>query len=478
MQLLRLCQYIRYWLSSHVTTGRAILLFAVVMGVAVRFYRLDAVSMTADEGAAWAAAAEPVRRLLQLQPQLDAGKLALYDLLLHYWIELFGDSLPSMRGLSAAIDTISILLMFAVVREVYQVFAHVRLETGELAGGFAALIFATNVTMVQSARTARMYPLMTAAELVQIFFFVRAQRRGGLLNCILAAVFLALAIAANFTAVLLLAGEGLWLGCLFVARCRRWPGTELRLVGPALSLTASIALLMPFAPAAVAVSRAAIAYGALDWIRYQPPAGWSYDVLRNDAGNKSLFRLFLALAAFGIWRHRRRAPLVPMFLAVEILGPFAAVAMLSFFGRPVMVERYVLLGLIAFLGLAAIGAAAFESNLGRIIVFLLIVWLSARALRHSSVFWVDWKKATAMASAGSSANAEISVVPGYAVNVVRYHLPPPRRPLAVAADSRCGDSQILIVSPGRPIPPSYISELKRCYPRLLGRATRVEVRAR
>jgi hypothetical protein len=478
MQLLRLCQYLRYWLSSHVTAGRAILVIAVAIGVAVRFHRLDAVSMTADEGAAWAAAAEPVRRLLQLQPRLDAGKLAVYDLLLHYCIELFGDSLRSMRGLSAAIDAISILLIFAVVREVYQVFAHMKLETGELAGGFAALMFATNVTIVQSARTARMYPLMTAAELVQIFFFIRAHRHGGLLNCILAAVFLALAIAANFTALLLLAGEGLWLCCLLVARWRRWPGIQLQLAGPALSLTASIALLLPFAPTAVAVSRAAITYGALDWIRYQPPLGWSYDVLRNDAGNKSLFRLFLALAALGICRHRRRAPLVPMFLAVEIVGPFAAVAMLSFFGRPMMVDRYVLLALIAFFGLAAIGAAAFESNLGRILVFLLIVWLSARALRHSSAFSVDWKKAVEMACAGSAANAEIGVVPGYAVNVVRYHLPPARRPLAVAVDSRCGESQILIVSPGRPIPPSYMSELKRCYPRLLGRATRVEVRAR
>jgi hypothetical protein len=248
--------------------------------------------------------------------------------------------------------------------------------------------------------------------------------------------------------------------------------------GPALSLTAGIALLLPFAPAAVAVSRAAMTSGALDWIRYQPPVGWSYDVLRNDAGNKSLFRLLLALAAFGLWRHRSRAPLAPMFLAAATVGPFVAVAMLSLFGRPMMVDRYVLLALVAFLGLAATGAAAFESTLGRIVVFLLIVWLSARALRHSSAFWVDWKKAVALACAESPANAEISVVPAYAVNVVRYHLPPERRLLAVGVDSHCGDSQILIVSPGRPIPPAYMSELNACYPRLLGRATRVEVRSR
>ncbi|MBV8361391.1 MAG: hypothetical protein JO189_26155 [Deltaproteobacteria bacterium] len=465
-------------MSSHVTAGRSLLAVAVLAGIALRFYRPDAASMTADEGAAWAAAAEPVRRLLQLQPQLDAGKLAIYDLLLHYWIEMFGDSLRSMRGLSSAIDIVSILLMFVVVRELYRVFADGELQTGELAGGFAALMFATNVAVVQSARTARMYPLMTAAELAQLFFFVRAQRHGGLLNCISAAVFLALAIAANFTAVFLLVGESLWIAYLFVARWKRWPGERLRAAGPALSLTAGIALLLPFAPAAVAVSRAAIADGALDWIRYQPPLAWSYDLLRGDTGNRSLFRLFLALAAFGLWRHWSWAPLIPMFMAVAAAGPFVAVAMLSLFGRPMMVDRYVLLALIAFLGLAATGAATFESIPGRLLVFVVIVWLSVRALGHSSGFWIDWKRAVAIACAESPANAGISVVPSYAVNVVRYHLPPERRLLAVGVDSRCGDSRILIVSPGRPIGPAQIAELKACYPRLLGQATRVEVRSR
>lgn len=447
-------------------------------GMALRFHQLDAISMSADEGAAWAAAAEPVRRLLQLQPQLDAGKLAVYDLLLHYWIEIFGDSLSSMRALSAAIDTTSILLIFAVVRELYRDFAPAELRTGELAGGFAALIFATNVAVVQSARTARMYPLMTAAELAQIFFFIRTQRQGGVLNFILTAVFLALAIAANFTALFLLAGEGLWVGYLLVARWRRWPGVGLRLAGPVSSLAAGIALLVPFAPAAVAGSQTAIADGALNWIRYRPPLDWSYDVLRNDVGNKSLFRLLLGLAAFGLWRHRSRAPLPPMFMAAVTVGPFAAVAVLSLLGRRMMVDRYVLLALVAFLGLAAAGAAAFESAGARILILLLVVLLSARALRHSSAFWVDWKKAAAIACAESPANAAIGVVPGYAVNAVRYHLPPERRPFAVGLGAQCGDSQVVIVNPGRPVLPAYMSVLKACYPRILGRATRVEVRAR
>jgi len=454
------------------------LAIAIAFGMALRFDRLDAVSMTADEGAAWAAAAQPVSRLLQLQPHFDSGKLALYDLLLHYWIRIFGDSLRSMRGLSAAFGTISIVLMFVVLGELYGAFAEGYSNTWNVAGGFGALLFATNLAIVQSERTARMYPLVTAAELAQIFFFVRAQHCRGVLNCILAAVFLALAIAANFTAMFLLVGEGVWIGYLLLARWRHWPGVQLQIAAPALSLALGVGLLLPFAPAALAASQAAIRGGALDWIRYQPPLGWFYHVLRDDTGNKSLFRLFLAFGAIGIWRHWSKAPLVQMFLVAAIVGPFAAVATLSLLRRPMMVDRYVSLALIAFLGLAATGAAALRSKTVRVLAFLLIVWLSARALKHSSGFWVDWKKAAAIACAMSSADARIGVVPQYAVNVVRYHLPAERRPLAFGLDSRCGNSQILILSPGHLIPSAYISELNACYPRLLGQATRVEVRAR
>jgi hypothetical protein len=471
-------QFARDWFRHHFTAGQALLAIALACGAVIRFRRLATASITADEGVAWATAVQPVSHLLKLQPQVDSGKLALYDLLLHYWMVVFGDSLRSMRGLSAAIDTISILLMFAVIRELYQAFAREDLKNAALAGGFAALMFAFNVAITQSARTARMYPLMGASELAQVWFFVRAQKGEGLLNCILAAVFLAIAIAANFTGVFLLVGECTWIGYLLLARWRRWHGAELRVGAAAFAVAAGIGLLLPFVPAASAASRAAIRGGALDWIKYQPPLAWIDHVLREGVGNKSLYRLYIALAGFGIWRLRSKAPLVPIFLALTIAGPFAAVVTLSMLGRPMTVDRYVNLSVIMFLGLAAAGAAAFESNVGRTVVLLFVVWLSMRALRHSSEFWVDWKMAAGIACARSAGDATISVVPAYAVNAVRYHLPSQRRPSAFGLTSQCGDSQVLIVNPGRLISPTYLRQLNGCYPHLLGRATRVEVRTR
>ncbi len=466
------------WLNLQVNAGRVLLGIAILSGMALRFNRLDAMSMTADEGAAWAAAAEPVKRLLALQPQLDSGKLALYDLLLHYWIAMFGDSLRAIRSLSAAIGAISILLIFWMVRELAQGGTAADSQS-ELVGGIAALLFATNVALVDSARTGRMYPLMTAAELVQIFFFVRAQRQGRAVSYILAALFLSLAIAANFTAAFLVVAESLWVGYLLIARCDDGPGRRCRIAASALSLVGGGLLLLPFAPGALAASRTALREGALDWIRYRPPLSWFCRALLSSVGNRWLFRLFLALAAFGVWRHRTgRAP-NQVFMGAMMIGPLAAIAILGLLGRPMMVDRYVILAQLGFLVLAALGVAAFRSNIGTALIVLLIVWLSARALRHFSVYWVDWRGAVAIACATTSFSHErLGVVPEYAANVVRYYLPPERRAQASGLDSQCGTSQILIISPGPSIPPGYIAELNACYPHLLGRATRAEIRAR
>ena len=470
---LRPYQNFRGWLGCQVSAGRVVLTLAVLIGMVLRFHRLDDVSMTGDEGFVWAAAAQSVSRLLQLQPMLDSGKLAFYDLLLHYWIAIFGDSLRSMRGLSAAIDTFSILLMFALVRELYQAFADQAVKTGELAGGFAALLFATNLAIVQSGRTARMYSLMTAAELGEMFFFVRAQRRGRMSDNILTALFLALAIAANFTAAFILVSQACWLAYLLIAKSKRLPGAALNAAGPALSLLGGLALLLPWRRAARSLLREGMRNRDFGWIPYQPPIHWSYEVLRASTGNEWLFTLLLALAAFAIWRHRNKTRLVPMFIAAAMVGPFAGVAMASLVGVPMMVDRYVLIAVVAFLGLAAMGAASFESKFARIVILSLIVW-SAKAVKPPSV---DWRRAAAIASAASFANAKIGVVPVFAVDVVRYHLPPERRFSAVGLKSQCGDPHLLIVSPGS-ISQPFMSALKACYPRLLGRDEFLEIRSR
>ena len=74
---------------------------ALAIGACLRFYRLGAYELTADEAASWYAAAAPTLvYVVRVGFVSNPGKLGLHDLALHLWILAFGDSVVSMRTLS------------------------------------------------------------------------------------------------------------------------------------------------------------------------------------------------------------------------------------------------------------------------------------------------------------------------------------------------------------------------------------------
>ena len=67
-----------------------LLIIALILGAFLRFHDLDALQMSADEGATWAAADAPsIRDVVAIQRTHNAGKLPVHDLMLHGWIATF-----------------------------------------------------------------------------------------------------------------------------------------------------------------------------------------------------------------------------------------------------------------------------------------------------------------------------------------------------------------------------------------------------
>jgi mannosyltransferase len=457
-----------------------LLALALVLGVVMRFQVLGLEDLSADEGASWAAASAPgVSEVVAMEHQLDPGKLPLYDLLLHGWIRVFGDSVTAMRAMSALLGTIAIVLVFATVREVCRSLGgQPGAAIGDLAGGFAALIYAVNFAMVTSDRTVRMYPLAMSAELLQIFFLVRAQRRGGWLNYAGAAIFTAALIAANFTACFLLLAEGLWFGCLLAAKALGASADGLRIFRPGLALTAGVALLAPLLPAAFASSQDAVAMGAISWIKMRPIT-WPYQVLSNAAGGHVLFWSFAALAGFGMWRHWRTAPLAAGFFAVWTAGPILGLMAVSYLIHPLEFPRYALIAFVGMFALAAFGAASLRPGAVHLALAAALIGLSLGRTHHviKHPYEAAWRQATEIAAGQTAPDEPIAVFPEYCSNVVRYYLSPERR-AAVRGESACGPPRVLILSGRYILGEDQIAAMEKCYPRLVARLLLVEVRAR
>lgn len=490
-----------------------LLVLALVLGAGLRFYRLGASSLSADEGASWAAAIAPNLRFVILKEQdLDPGKLALYDVMLHGWIRIFGDSVFAMRAMSATLGTIAIVLVFATVRQALlslrdypggatDDFQNDRSGAGEsnslaaadrnetrayagemaaMAGAFAAVLYATNLDMVLTDRTARMYSLVVAAELLQMMFFLRAQRRGGATNYIGIAVFTAAMVAANFTASFLLVAEALWLGGLLIAKLTGSRAGGLAIFRPGFAVLAGLALLGPMVPSAIANSAAAVEYGAINWLKLQP-ISWPYIALRGSAGSHSLFHLLVALGIFGAWWNWSRLRLVSGFFSAWMLGPLVGVMAVTYLIRPLEDSRYVIVAFVALLAFAALGAASPRSSVVRAAIAVLLIYMSLHPLIHhwkKHPVGAQWGEATAIAVRQSPPGSRIAVFPAFASNVVRYYLPAARRRDLVGLQDRCRQADVLIESGFTISSSRRLAKMDTCYPNRIASLHQVEVRAR
>jgi mannosyltransferase len=393
----------------------AMLAGAVLIGAFLRLWHLGASELSPDEAASWAAAAAPtIAGVMRASARLNPGKLAGYDIVLHGWIRSFGDGLLAMRMLSALLGVAAIVLVFWDARETLLLNTGVESQSPpvDYPAALSALLFAVTLAMIKYTREARMYPLLTAAELAQTGFLLRAHRRGGLINYAGMAAFTALSIAANFTAVFLFAAQVFWLLLSKEGRRNGFPWRPLAALG------AGGIVFLPVLASAVHGSVTALNGGALNWI--SPPSWWSLFSFFNRSTGTLPFPVLLALAAWGTvsqWRRRKASVVFALFW---MWAPVLILYLISLAVTPLLVERYALSCLVPFMILAALGIDEFASPVRAGAIAIAV----AVSMAHAAAFLarppsLQWAHAAQRIETYSPA-ALIAVAPGNGVNALRY----------------------------------------------------------
>lgn len=412
-----------------------LLLIAIVLGGYLRFSDLGRLEMSDDEGASWAAAAAPsLSGVVALQARLNPGKLAVHELALHGWMVLFGDDIVAQRSLSAALGTISILIVFWIAWELNRpppesegVGSAAR-DNALLIAALGTVVYAANLVTIKYAREARMYPVMLVATLLQVGFFVRASRRGGRTSYLGAALFAIVAIAANFAAALIPATEGLWLVYLLMRSGMRLRNPESRRAWSLLAALALAALaFFAFAMPALRGATNAVENGAITWINLPPI--WEPVALFNKATGTFAFPVLVLAAAYGVWRGWRHRPDAIRFGLLWMWAPPVLMVMASYALRPLFVERYALSCFVPFFILVGIGIWELHEQRWRATALLIVL---AMSLGHVAVFDrrahdAQWREAAALGAANLRAGEAMTAVPAYSISVVRYYLPSAER---------------------------------------------------
>jgi mannosyltransferase len=141
------------------------LLGITLLGAALRFHNLGGPSIWLDEADSWQVACRNLRAL-----PVGPGGLnpPLFDLLLHVWLRLFGDSESALRSLPALFGTAAIFLAGLVGRRLFD----------RLTGLLSALLLAIMVFPVHYAQDARPYSLLLAGTLASTYCYIRVLEDG------------------------------------------------------------------------------------------------------------------------------------------------------------------------------------------------------------------------------------------------------------------------------------------------------------
>ncbi len=450
-----------------------LLIVALAAGGALRFANLGALELSPDEGASWAAASAPTAaEVIARQPSLNPGELPIHDLMLHGWIALFGSSVAAMRSLSAGFGVISILLVYLLVCELFERGTLGRDEV-RIVAGLSALVFAVNLVTIKYSREARMYPLMLAAIVAQVTMFLRALRIGGLANYAAVAVLTALAVASNFTAALIPASEGLWL-IYIIARAGRRPGNPnaRRAWTIAIALAAAGLILVPklFSPLHAASA------GSLGRWR-KPPAWYEPFALFNKATGSFAFPILALSAIWGAirgWRRGARDSIA--FALLWMWAPPLMMLAASYTIAPVFVERYALSCFVPFFILVALGIFELPGGLVRIGALALAI---AFSLGHIASYDrkphdAQYREAIALADSALKPDEVMTVVPSYAIEVLRYYLPANQLDRAVRYDPSASTAAVLILG-DQNLAPGDARSYKKDYPQTVARLRGVTV---
>lgn len=351
----------------------------LLVGLAVRLYRLDAQSIWYDEGWSIELAHEaPGRALVRLQEFADPHPPGYY-LLLIAWGRLVGQSIWALRALSVLLGVLTLVALYGA--------GHLLFDRAT--GLLAALFLAVAPAHIVYSQEMRMYTLLTAclAALLGLFYRYGSGQMVWKARHWAALIALeSLALYTHFFAVFALAAMNLWLAVRLTLRSRR---EGLRPFG--LWLASQVGVIVTYLPWLPVTLQRAATHTTL--AQYTPGLGrffldsWWFLLGGHIAlaGREPLYRA-LALAALAAWalgalfallkgRQREAGIYLLTQFVVPIWGVYALMRL-----RPGYHPRYVLmviLPLILLLAWQVVEIARLGKRAWLVSALLMAVWLSA-----------------------------------------------------------------------------------------------------
>jgi mannosyltransferase len=308
-------------------------------------YQLDRPELWRDELWSWSFAADPVHELVASAGKSNSAELA-YDLVLHYWMAAFGDSVVAMRMLS----------VLAMAGAAVCVTLAGRRLAGTRAGLLAGLVFALLPSVSRFAQEVRFYAPQVLVATLATLLLLRALDTPSVRRWAAYGACLAVLGYIDIVALSLVTGHATGVAL------RWWHDRDVRLLGFAAAAAAGLAACLPL----VAVSWGK-AGTQVWWVQRPGPDLYTFSSFgRNLFYSTSVAAavIVFAVLAWAVWR-------AAAFATAMAVLPMAAVWLLSQGPHSYFFGRYLLFTIGAWAILAGIGLSRLDVRLAAAAVLVI-----------------------------------------------------------------------------------------------------------
>jgi len=300
--------------------GRRSAELLILLAFAALAYGFHIGSWSLDDAEAYSALAASQTSLaavVENGERFDPGKPPLYQILLHWFIELFGSNETSLRAPSVIFALGAVTLLYSLGTGLF----------GAETSLAAAVIWVLNPLAFILGQWARMYSLFTFAVVLDLLTFWYVREEGGAPRL---AAFIICGTLMLYTHLCSLLFAG-----VEVAVLTRDFYRGRRAAAPWVGLVVAVALFLPFLPTEIAQGRGMLFTHWLDWIGTAHAVSTLYQtVIALGAG-----LMILGLVFGPRFESDDREPV--RFCVLWLLLPVVALGAVSMMVRPVFSPRYI-----------------------------------------------------------------------------------------------------------------------------------------
>jgi len=376
-----------------------ILLIIIMIALMLRFYNIDNQSLWIDESTSLYHALKSFSS--NLAWVASDNNLPLYNIILWFYIRLFGTSEFSIRLLSAVFGVLSIWLIARFGREFFS----------KDVGLLAALLLAISSTHIYYSQEARCYSLFILLTIASFYFFKKILHEKGMKNYVFYCIFSTMLLYTHLFSVFILIFQNLLFALAGRLYIKRWIITQLAIGF----------LFLPWIPFLI---KQFLMVNSFFWAN-QPTIIELYGLTDIFGGLVFILILAFALPLSIRFTRKHRYKNAVYFrigsMVLLLIAPVLAVYIYSQFFTPVFVKRYFLFLIPVFTLLLSYSIMLIRNRILRYVIISVLIITSIANIAVSTDNKPDWRSTSLFLKENVHPDDVIVVQPFYQIEPFSYY---------------------------------------------------------